>query len=76
MLPKESSGLKDGETRFRQRYLDLIMNDHVRQIFYTRSKITNYIRRFLASTHAAASHAAAAAAARACACCWCSCCCC
>lgn len=47
MLPTEVSGLKNGETRFRQRYLDLIMNDHVRQIFYTRSKITNYIRRFL-----------------------------
>ena len=27
--------------------MDLIMNDHVRKIFYTRSKITNYIRRFL-----------------------------
>merc|ERR1719223_932251 len=47
MLPTEVTGLKNGETRFRQRYLDLIMNDHVRKIFYTRSKIPNYIRRFL-----------------------------
>eukprot|EP01051_Picozoa_sp_SAG22_P004519 SAG22_NODE_244_length_14023_cov_45.200661_9_plen_496_part_00 len=62
MLPKaeitkkdgsKEGGLKDGETRFRQRYLDLIVNDEVRQIFYTRSKITNYIRRFLDSVRAA-----------------------
>ena len=34
------------ETRFRQRYLDLIINDSVRQIFITRSKIINYLRQF------------------------------
>lgn len=34
------------ETRFRQRYLDLIINDSVREIFITRSKIINYLRQF------------------------------
>lgn len=37
------------ETRYRQRYLDLLINPEVRQKFYTRSKIVNYIRRFLDS---------------------------
>lgn len=49
MLPNKTSGLKDQETRYRQRYLDLITNHHVRDIFYTRSKIVNYIRRYLDS---------------------------
>lgn len=35
------------ETRFRQRYLDLILNDYVRQKFVTRSKIITYLRSFL-----------------------------
>lgn len=39
--------LKDQETRYRQRYLDLMVNIDVRQIFRTRSKIISYIRRFL-----------------------------
>ncbi|KAL9442382.1 hypothetical protein AB3S75_020813 [Citrus x aurantiifolia] len=39
--------LKDQETRYRQRYLDLMLNVEVRQIFKTRSKIVSYIRRFL-----------------------------
>lgn len=47
MLPKATSGLKDQETRYRQRYLDLIMNPDVRNKFIVRSKIVNYIRRFL-----------------------------
>ncbi|CAK1603003.1 unnamed protein product [Parnassius mnemosyne] len=47
MLPHLHFGLKDKETRFRKRYLDLILNDKVRQIFYTRAKIISYIRRFL-----------------------------
>ena len=34
------------ETRYRQRYLDLIINDPVRQKFITRAKIINYIRKF------------------------------
>jgi lysyl-tRNA synthetase class 2 len=47
MLPKESSGLKDQETRYRQRYLDLIMNDHVRKTFQIRTGVIKYIRKFL-----------------------------
>lgn len=47
MLPHLHFGLKDKETRFRKRYLDLILNDRVRQIFYTRAKIISYVRRFL-----------------------------
>lgn len=35
------------ETRFRQRYLDLILNDYVRQKFIIRSKIITYLRTFL-----------------------------
>ena len=35
------------ETRFRQRYLDLIINEHVREKFVVRSRIINYVRRFL-----------------------------
>ncbi|XP_034437313.1 lysine--tRNA ligase isoform X2 [Hippoglossus hippoglossus] len=47
MLPHLHFGLKDKETRFRQRYLDLILNDYVRQKFITRSKIITYLRNFL-----------------------------
>ncbi|XP_028392716.1 lysine--tRNA ligase-like [Dendronephthya gigantea] len=47
MLPHLHYGLKDKETRFRQRYLDLILNDHVREKFLTRAKIINYVRKFL-----------------------------
>jgi lysyl-tRNA synthetase class 2 len=32
MLPTENTGLKDGEVRFRQRYLDLIVNSNVREV--------------------------------------------
>ncbi|XP_077220938.1 lysine--tRNA ligase, cytoplasmic-like [Tasmannia lanceolata] len=39
--------LKDQETRYRQRYLDLMLNMEVRQIFKTRANIISYIRRFL-----------------------------
>ncbi|KAJ2777868.1 lysyl-tRNA synthetase [Coemansia linderi] len=46
-LPEKHSGLKDQETRYRQRYLDLIMNPSVRHKFIARSKIVNYVRRFL-----------------------------
>lgn len=35
------------ETRYRQRYLDLMCNDNVRRIFQTRSKIIQFVRRFL-----------------------------
>ena len=34
-------------TRYRQRYLDLMLNQQVRNNFFTRSKIINYVRRFL-----------------------------
>lgn len=47
MLPKAETGLKDQETRYRQRYLDLICNPNVKNIFTTRNKIVNYIRRYL-----------------------------
>ncbi|KAL2720018.1 lysine--tRNA ligase isoform X1 [Vespula squamosa] len=47
MLPHLHFGLKDKETRYRQRYLDLILNDRVRLIFYTRAKIIAYVRKFL-----------------------------
>jgi len=47
MLPKERTGLKDQETRYRQRYLDLILNDQVRQTFKIRTGIIKYIRKFL-----------------------------
>ncbi|CAF1935329.1 hypothetical protein YC2023_062644 [Brassica napus] len=45
----ESYVLKDQETRYRQRYLDLMLNVDVRQIFKTRANIISYIRRFLDS---------------------------
>ncbi|XP_070566429.1 lysine--tRNA ligase-like isoform X2 [Ptychodera flava] len=47
MLPHLHYGLKDKETRYRQRYLDLIMNDYVRQKFLIRAKIVNHVRKFL-----------------------------
>lgn len=46
MLPG-FSGLKDQETRYRKRYLDLIMNPEVRDIFVTRSNIIRAIRKYL-----------------------------
>jgi lysyl-tRNA synthetase class 2 len=45
-LPSSHFGLKDQETRYRKRYLDLILSDETRKIFVTRSRIINYIRRF------------------------------
>ncbi|CAK48307.1 lysyl-tRNA synthetase [Aspergillus phoenicis ATCC 13157] len=45
-IPSEHFGLQDKEQRFRQRYLDLIMNDKSRNVFVTRSKIVRYIRNF------------------------------
>ena len=46
-LPKEWYGIKDVETRVRQRYLDLILNDGVRETFLVRSRVISEIRRFL-----------------------------
>uniref|UniRef100_A0A6I8SWU6 Lysine--tRNA ligase n=1 Tax=Xenopus tropicalis TaxID=8364 RepID=A0A6I8SWU6_XENTR len=47
MLPHLHFGLKDKETRYRQRYLDLILNDYVRQKFIVRAKLITYLRKFL-----------------------------
>ena len=49
LLPSQHYGLKDQEQRYRQRYLDLMINDSTRQIFETRAKIIQYLRRFLDS---------------------------
>ncbi|RMZ90724.1 hypothetical protein DV736_g2053, partial [Chaetothyriales sp. CBS 134916] len=48
-IPSEHFGLQDVETRFRQRYLDLIMNDKSRSILITRAKIVSYIRNYFDS---------------------------
>lgn len=45
-LPEKFHGLSDQETRYRQRYVDLVMNQEVRETFQLRSKIITYIRRF------------------------------
>lgn len=45
-LPEKFHGLKDPEKRYRQRYLDLIMNPEVRDIFVRRSKIIQVIRAY------------------------------
>ncbi len=45
-LPEKFHGLKDPEKRYRQRYIDLIMNSNVRDIFVKRSKIIQEIRTF------------------------------
>ncbi|CEI91770.1 Putative Lysine--tRNA ligase [Rhizopus microsporus] len=47
MLPKANYGFKDLELRYRQRYLDLIMNGFVRDKFYIRAKAITYLRSFL-----------------------------
>src|SRR5690606_2317287 len=46
-LPEKWHGLKDVELRYRQRYLDLIVNPHVREVFIKRSQVVAAIRRFL-----------------------------
>lgn len=46
-LPSEWYGLKDHEKRYREREVDLILNETVRQTFITRSKITAWLRNFL-----------------------------
>lgn len=45
-IPNDHYGFKNSEQRFRQRYLDLMMNDRPRQIFLTRAKVDSYIRRW------------------------------
>ncbi len=46
-LPEKWHGLKDKETRYRQRYVDLIVNPNVKRVFITRTKIIQTIRDFL-----------------------------
>jgi lysyl-tRNA synthetase class 2 len=46
-LPEKFHGLKDPEKRYRQRYVDLIMNPDVRDIFIKRSKTVQAVRQFL-----------------------------
>ncbi|MGN7611374.1 lysine--tRNA ligase [Magnetococcales bacterium HHB-1] len=46
-LPEKWHGLEDVELRYRQRYLDLIVNQDVRTVFKTRSKIIRLIRHFM-----------------------------
>ncbi len=48
-LPEKWHGLKDKETRYRQRYVDLIVNDDVKKVFLARTKIIQSIRGFLDS---------------------------
>ena len=45
-LPEKFHGIQDKELRYRQRYLDLIMNSSVRETFHTRSKVISLTRRF------------------------------
>jgi len=48
-LPEKFHGLQDAETCYRQRYLDLIMNEDSRKVFLLRSAIVRHIREFLAA---------------------------
>jgi lysyl-tRNA synthetase class 2 len=48
-MPEKWHGLEDVETRYRQRYLDLIANPEVRKVFLTRSRIISSLRRQLES---------------------------
>lgn len=47
MLPKSHTGLKNQELRYRQRYLDLILNNETARVFAIRAKVIDYIRSFL-----------------------------
>lgn len=46
-LPEKFHGLADKETRYRQRYVDLVMNPDVKDVFVKRSKIVSAIRRYM-----------------------------
>jgi len=46
-LPEKFHGIADQEIKYRQRYLDLIMNEQTRKTFLIRSQIVAYIRQFL-----------------------------
>ncbi|MDL2311008.1 lysine--tRNA ligase [Peptostreptococcaceae bacterium OttesenSCG-928-C18] len=47
ILPEKWHGLKDPDLRYRQRYVDLIVNPEIKKVFITRSKIISAIREFL-----------------------------
>jgi lysyl-tRNA synthetase class 2 len=47
MLPDAHTGFKDRESRYRKRYLDLIMNNKSRETFIVRSKVLSFIRKYL-----------------------------
>ncbi len=49
ILPEKFHGLTDTDTRYRQRYIDLIMNADVKDTFIKRSKIISAVRRYLDS---------------------------
>lgn len=46
-LPEKFHGLTDTDTRYRQRYVDLIMNEESKEVFIKRSKIISKIRSYL-----------------------------
>jgi lysyl-tRNA synthetase class 2 len=48
-LPDKWQGLADVDTRYRQRYVDLIVNEQSRNVFVTRTRILKYLRDFLDS---------------------------
>ncbi len=48
-LPEKYHGLQDVELRYRRRYLDLIMNERVREIFRTRTRIVQFLREYFHS---------------------------
>ena len=51
ILPEKYHGLTDTDTRYRQRYVDLIMNSDVKDTFVKRSQIISAIRRYLDGQH-------------------------
>ena len=50
-LPEKFHGLSDQETRYRQRYVDLIVNNESADVFKIRSKMISHIRRFMEDRH-------------------------
>lgn len=48
-LPEKYHGIRDKEIRYRQRYVDLIMNQEVREVFRTRSRIIHILREYFTS---------------------------
>lgn len=50
-LPEKHEGLKDVETRYRQRYLDLIVNPRVKEVFLKRAQVVENLRTFLSQNN-------------------------